>query len=146
MRTQLSHADDEAAPHAASTAELGLIVEQAAGLRLVVADGELDVANAARLDDALTAIAPPVDLLVDLCRVEFVDCVAAHRLERAASAQAAAGRRFAIACSADGAVARLFEVLAAAGLELPVHHSRAEALRSALATPAPTLQSQTTGT
>ena len=133
MRTQPG---DAAAPLPSEEPQLDVIVEQAAGLRLVVARGDLDAVTVAQLDDALDiAAAQPLDLLVDLSRVEFIDSAGGHRLERAASAQAAAGRHLAIACTAGGEVARFFEALAASCLELPVHHSRADALRAALAAP-----------
>jgi len=133
MRTQPSDAD---AAFPSEQPLLDVMVEQAAGLRLVVARGDVDAVTVAQLDDALDiAAAQPVDLLVDLCRVGFIDSAGGHRLQRAASAQAAAGRHLAIACTAGGEVARFFETLAASCVELPVHHSRAEALRAALAAP-----------
>jgi anti-anti-sigma factor len=134
MRTQPGHA---AAPLSPEQPELDVRVEQAAGLRLVLARGDLDVATVAQLDAALDDAPTGVpDLLVDLSHVRFIDSAGGHCLERAASAQAAAGRRFAIACTTGGEVARFFETLAASCLELPVYDSRADALRAALAVPA----------
>src|SRR4051794_3844249 len=126
MRTQPRPSPHATAALPAEPPMLDVIVEQAAGLRLVIARGDLDAATVAHLDDALDITpAQSVDLLVDLSRVEFIDCAGGHRLERAASAQAAAGRHFAIACTGGSEVARFFETLAASCLELPVHHSRA---------------------
>jgi anti-anti-sigma factor len=119
-------------------AEVDITVEQAAGLRLVVVRGEIDVATAPELDDALAMSDEALDLLVDLSGAEFIDCTGAHPLARAAQAQRAAGRRFAIACAPLGEVPRLLGTLAVTGIELPVHHTRAAALRAALAAPIPT--------
>jgi anti-anti-sigma factor len=136
MRPQPRHSHHATTTLPAEPPALEVTVDQAAGLRLVVARGDLDVATAAKLDDALQITpAEPLDLLVDLSRVEFIDSAGGHGLERAASAQAAAGRQFAIACTGGSEVARFFETLAASCLELPVHHSRANALRAALAMP-----------
>jgi anti-anti-sigma factor len=117
-------------------ATVDISVEQAAGLVMIRVRGELDTSTASELDVALhSARAEPVDLLVDLCGVDFLDCAGVHVLAAAAADQAEAGNHFAIACCPRGLLARVFKALAAAGLELPVHDSRADALLAALATP-----------
>jgi len=137
MFSQSSLGSRAAARRRLPHAELEIDVEEAAGLRAVIVRGELDVSTAPELDAALdTAPAQPLDLFVDLSALEFMDCAGAHRLAAAGSHQRARGRQFAIACAPTGEVARLFETLAASGLELPVFPSQADALRAALAPPA----------
>jgi anti-anti-sigma factor len=120
----------------AAIAAVDISVDQSAGLRMVRVRGELDISTAVELDDALDpARAEPLDLVVDLCGVDFLDCAGVRILAAALATQADADRQFAIACLPRGVPARLFEALAASGLPLPVHHSRADALLAALASP-----------
>src|SRR3954454_15882263 len=121
MPSRLSETWRSAARTPTQGAEVEISVEEAAGLKAVIVRGEIDVSTAARLDHALDKTrAEPLDLLVDLCRVGFLDCAGVHRLAAADAAQAAKGRSFAIACTPSGEVSKLFDTLAASGLELPV--------------------------
>jgi anti-anti-sigma factor len=139
MPSRLSESGRFPSSTPAQEAEVEISVEEAAGLKAVIVRGEIDFSTAARLDDALDKTrAEPLDLLIDLCRVDFLDCAGVHRLAAADAAQASKGRAFAIACNPSGEVSRLFETLAASGLELPVYRSRAEALLAALRAPAQT--------
>jgi anti-anti-sigma factor len=117
-------------------AAVDISVEQAAGLMMIRVRGELDMSTASDLEVVLqSARAEPLDLLIDLSGVHFLDCAGVHVLAAAAASQAEAGHSFAIACSSRSPLARLFTTLAAAGLELPIYHSRADALLAALAAP-----------
>jgi anti-sigma B factor antagonist len=107
--------------------------EHAAGLRVVTVRGELDLSTAPKLDTALeAALAEPLDLMIDLRGTDFVDCAGIHSLAAAARTQARAGRSFAIACAPRSQPARLFQALVRSGFELPVHHSRGDALLAAV--------------
>ncbi len=123
-------------------AAIEISVEQTAGLRMINVLGELDLSTAVHLDDALGAArADPLDLIIDLQRTDFLDCAGVHPLANAATTQAGAGRSFAIACAPHSQPARLFQTLATSGIDLPVHHSRADALLAALTSPDPATSS-----
>jgi anti-sigma B factor antagonist len=118
------------------TPQVSISVEQTGGLRMVRVRGQIDIASTVELHAALDdARADPLDLLVDLFEVDFLDCAGVRPLAAAAVTQAKAGRQFAIVCSPRGSPARLFKALVVLGVELPVLHSRADGLLAALATP-----------
>ena len=86
-----------------------------AGVRVLAVSGELDIATApelcARLDASRTTRHPR--MLVDLTDVGFCDSTGLRALLGAASEVRAHGGRFAIVCTASGAVARLLDVVGA---------------------------------
>jgi anti-anti-sigma factor len=99
----------------------------AGGLPVVVLEGELDLVSAPELGAAMGSFRAGELVVVDLCELEFMDSTGAHELLRAS---ARLGDGLSVACRRDGAVRRLFEVVALEDV-LDVHPSRAAALRAA---------------
>lgn len=79
------------------------------GVEVVAVAGELDVAGAPALAAELSrAGAGP--LLLDMCGTTFVDSSGLRALIEGREHAVAHGRRFALACSPDGALARLLSL------------------------------------
>jgi len=106
--------------------------EKLDGTHFVVAEGEVDLADAHKLSRALSEVlaAREGDVVVDLCAVRFMDSFGIGKLLDALQQLRRQGRRMAVVCP-PGAVRRVLEL---ARLEeiLRVHETREEA-RAALA-------------
>jgi anti-sigma B factor antagonist len=119
-------------------APLLISVEEANGLRIVDVAGEIDLATSPALANATRAArGDPPALVVDLTRTSFLDCTGLHILVDACLANAAAGRGFAIVHGSGDEVGRTLEVLAEAGVRLPIYRSRGAAVAAAIAAPEP---------
>jgi len=101
------------------------------GVRVISVAGELDLGTApqlcVRLDATRSGRSPR--LLVDLTGLGFCDSTGLRALLGAAAEVRAHGGRFAIACTPDGDVARLIEIVGA-GEWMAVHADAAAALAS----------------
>jgi stage II sporulation protein AA (anti-sigma F factor antagonist) len=101
------------------------------GVRLLEVFGELDLATAPRMCSALDAarLQRVRRVVVDLTGVDFCDSTGLRALIGASTELRVGGGRLAIAVLADGAVARLFDMVGARE-SLRVFDSQAEALAS----------------
>lgn len=99
--------------------------------RVLVLEGELDVATAAELDDALAnAVANTRGTLtIDASRVSFLDSVGLRSILNVTAGLSDSGRAMAIVCS-PGPVRRLIELTALTGY-LSLYDTRAAALAAA---------------
>jgi len=108
--------------------EVDVIVQD--GVAVVAVDGEIDLATCERLAASLDgALAGGEPVVIDLCRVLFVDSSGLRALLAARSRSAAAGSALALACPPDGVVARLLEVSGTAAA-FTVHPTRDAALEA----------------
>jgi anti-sigma B factor antagonist len=100
----------------------GLHREDEGDVPVLVVQGEVDVATAPQLREALESLQGAS--VVDLCETAFMDSTG---LQVLLAAGRASDGRLHIACLPAGPVRRLFEVTAARAL-LPIHSSRDAAL------------------
>jgi anti-sigma B factor antagonist len=87
-------------------------VEQLPGVRVVSAEGELDLANVGELSMALHEAVwrgADDDVVIDLCGVTFIDSVGVSTLVNALRRLTRQNRGMAIAC-VPGPVLRIFEI------------------------------------
>jgi anti-anti-sigma factor len=99
--------------------ELEVAVVREGGATVVAVSGELDAASAPELVGPLEEAQRTAEALVlDLTGCEFVDSTGLHAIIDARAAVEARGGRFALCCSADGAVARVMEVALPGMIEL----------------------------
>jgi anti-sigma B factor antagonist len=105
--------------------------------RVLVLEGELDVATVAQLDDALAnAVANTSGTLtVDASRISFLDSVGLRSILNVTAALSDIGRAVAIVCS-PGPVRRLIELTALTG-HLALYDTRAAAIAGARSDDAP---------
>jgi len=110
---------------------------QVADAEVLRVSGDVDLATVPLLADAVRAAAADGHhLVVDLSGTSFLDCGGLHVLLEAGNAQRDAGHGFALVHGPRGEVARLFGVMAASGVDLPVYRSREAALAAVAALPA----------
>ena len=112
-----------------SEAALNLRREDETDVAVIVVEGEVDVATAPQLREALESLRGERKAVVDLCETAFMDSTGLHVLLTASRAA-----RVHVACLPAGPVRRLFDLVVADEL-LKVHESRSAAL-AALQDPA----------
>jgi len=111
----------------ARDSELVVTVSREEGAVVVTVRGELDAASTPEMRSRLAAGAGAGGpLVLDLLECEFVDSTGLHAIIDTRAAVEESGGRFAVACTPDGAVARVIAV-ALPGM-LDTHASRAAAL------------------
>jgi anti-sigma B factor antagonist len=114
----------------------GLSIREYGGYVFVNLHGELDVGDAARVADALTAVASRNPrIIVDLAALVFIDCCAVGELSRVRARARHAGGDLLLAAPC-GQVRRILTLTAMTGV-FPVCASLAEAVRIAGCSRAP---------
>jgi anti-sigma B factor antagonist len=103
---------------------MAVTTEVQQGVSVVTVTGDLDVATAPEVEEALTADGR---VLADLCGVDFIDSYGLRTLLQRQRRADSEGEVFAIACPEDSALARLLELVGTAGV-FTLHSSREEAL------------------
>lgn len=104
----------------ARAGDVGITTEALAdGGAVVRVDGELDMATAQRLEEAVEDADPTGRLVIDLTACTFLDSSAVRALISAARAAQAAGGSFSLVAS-DSGIVRVLEI-AAVDTILPVH-------------------------
>jgi anti-sigma B factor antagonist len=100
-----------------------------AGVVIVAARGEIDLASAPALVDGLTRAVSAYDgdILVDLCGVTFMDSSGLQAIADARRQVVAASRRLHVACPPEGPVGQVLNLTAMSAL-LSTRATRAEAL------------------
>lgn len=105
---------------------MAVSTESEQGIPVVTITGDLDVAAAPEVEEALAAPGP---LLADLCGVDFVDSYGLRTLLQRHRRAETEGTAFAIACPEDSALQRLLELVGTTGV-FNIHTSREEALEA----------------
>lgn len=100
--------------------------EQEQGVTIVAVDGEIDISSSDRLEAELEALVSHEDLVIDLCRCEFIDSTGLRALVLCERRLRESGGRIAVAAKPGGAVARLIELTGVGRLK--VHEDRVQAL------------------
>jgi anti-sigma B factor antagonist len=96
---------------------LTVLVRQRTGYVLVAVAGEIDLSTAPRLRQQLAGLTGGGRVVVDLCRVRFIDAAGLGVLARAAGQAAAHGGSLRVVTARPG-IRRLFSI---SGLERHVH-------------------------
>jgi anti-sigma B factor antagonist len=104
-------------------AELSITSGFQDGYRVLVVEGELDMVNADRLDDALQACTDGIPLVVDLSSVTFIESTGLHVLLK----EREGGRPSAIIRAPASNVARVLEIVEA-GKAIPLYDDLAAAV------------------
>ena len=112
-------------PATAIEPPFGLRREDEGPVSVYVVEGEVDMLTSPEVESELDSIAPGTSVVIDLCETSFMD---SSGLRVLLAVTDDLDGRVHVACSPDGPVRRLFEVVPGTSTALKLFETRGEAL------------------